>query len=102
MSRSLRTAGGSKPIPASSGRTPLPPSGDIEIGWHLHPDAWGHGYAAEAAARVLAHAFACGLDKVVAVTNIANTASQTVAKRNGMSHLGRPPATTTQPASSTP
>ncbi|WP_434743234.1 GNAT family N-acetyltransferase [Micromonospora sp. SH-82] len=25
---------------------------DIEVGWHLHPDSWGRGYATEAA-RVL-------------------------------------------------
>lgn len=78
-----------KPIPASSHRSPLPPSGDIEIGWHFHPDAWGHGYATEAASRVLRHAFASGLPEVVAVTNRANTASNAVAKRIGMIHTGR-------------
>ena len=77
-----------KPIPASSDQTPLPPSGDIEIGWHFHPDAWGHGYATEAASRVLKHAFASGLSEVIAVTNQANTASQAVAKRIGMIHTG--------------
>lgn len=78
-----------KPIPASSDQTPLPPSGDIEIGWHFHPDAWGHGYATEAGARGLAHAFDAGLDEVVAVTNVANTASQRVATRIGMIHQGQ-------------
>lgn len=78
-----------KPIPASSDATPLPPSGDIEIGWHFHPDAWGHGYATEAAARVLAHAFDAGLPEVVAVTHEANTASQAVAARIGMTHKGK-------------
>ena len=77
-----------KPIPASSDRTPLPPSGDIEIGWHFHPDAWGHGYATEAASRVLEHAFDSELPKVVAVTSPANTASQAVAERIGMRHQG--------------
>ncbi|PWJ54617.1 Protein N-acetyltransferase, RimJ/RimL family [Quadrisphaera granulorum] len=77
-----------KPIPASAPTTPLPPSGDIEIGWHFHPDAWGHGYASEAAARVLQHAFDSGLQQVVAVTNPANTASQAVARRIGMAHRG--------------
>ncbi|WP_231556335.1 GNAT family N-acetyltransferase [Cryobacterium sp. MLB-32] len=32
-----------------------------EIGWHLHPYAWGHGYASEATHVVLAHAFSMGL-----------------------------------------
>ena len=79
-----------KPIPASgrSGAAPQP-SGDTEIGWHLHPDYWGNGYAVEAAGAVLAHAFASGLDRVVAVTNPANTASQRVCTRIGMTHLGR-------------
>lgn len=68
---------------------PLLPSGDIEIGWHLHPAAWGNGYATEAAARGLKHAFDSGLDNVVAVTSPDNVASQNVARRIGMSHQGR-------------
>lgn len=76
-----------KPIPAS-GEEPLQPSVDIEIGWHLHPDHWGNGYASEAAGAVLSHAFASGLEQVVAVTNPANVASQNVCRRLGMEHLG--------------
>jgi RimJ/RimL family protein N-acetyltransferase len=82
-----------KSIPASdSPDTPndrAVPSGDTEIGWHFHPDRWGNGYAVEAAKTVLAHAFAAGLDRVVAVTNPANHASQRVCTRIGMRHLGR-------------
>ena len=78
-----------KPIPASGPEEPRRPSGDIEIGWHFHPDAWGHGYATEAAGRVLAHAFDSGLTRVVAVTNPANSASQQVCRRIGMTHEGR-------------
>jgi RimJ/RimL family protein N-acetyltransferase len=77
-----------KSIPASSQETPLPPSADIEIGWHLHPEAWGHGYATEAATRVLDHAFSSGLNRVVAVTYPANRASQAVAQRIGMVAAG--------------
>lgn len=73
-----------KPIPASGPTEPLEASGDIEIGWHLHPNAWGNGFATEAAARVLAHAFLSGLQRVVAVTNPANYASQAVCARIGM------------------
>jgi RimJ/RimL family protein N-acetyltransferase len=78
-----------KPIPASGDQTPLPSSGDIEIGWHFHPDAWGQGFATEAGARGLAHAFDAGLAEVVAVTNVANMASQRVALRIGMIHRGQ-------------
>ncbi|WP_269939605.1 GNAT family N-acetyltransferase [Arthrobacter sp. HY1533] len=76
-----------KPIPAS-GEEPLAPSDDVEIGWHFHPDHWGSGYASEAATAVLEHAFAAGLPHVVAVTNSANEASQSVCRRIGMEHQG--------------
>ncbi|WP_309484145.1 GNAT family N-acetyltransferase [Pseudarthrobacter sp. NS4] len=78
-----------KSIPASGGSLPLQPSGDTEIGWHFHPDHWGHGYATEAAAAVLAYAFEGGLPKVVAVTAPANTASQNVCTRIGLVHQGQ-------------
>jgi RimJ/RimL family protein N-acetyltransferase len=86
-----------KDLPASSGPDasgagssgePLGPSGDTEIGWHLHPDAWGRGYASEAAQRVLQHAFDGGVERVLAVTHPLNTASQRVALLIGMSDLG--------------
>ncbi len=78
-----------KSIPASGESLPLQPSGDTEIGWHFHPHHWGNGYATEAAAAVLAHALASGLQKVVAVTAPANTASQKVCLRIGLKHLGQ-------------
>ncbi|GAB3190147.1 GNAT family N-acetyltransferase [Nesterenkonia suensis] len=61
---------------------------DTEIGWHLHPDAWGHGYATQAARALLAHARRSGLTEVVAVTHRRNQASQRVAERIGMVHQG--------------
>jgi RimJ/RimL family protein N-acetyltransferase len=78
-----------KSIPASGDSLPLQPSGDTEIGWHLHPGHWGQGFASEAAAAVLEYAFAVGLTRVVAVTAPANTASQKVCGRIGMRHLGQ-------------
>ena len=77
-----------KPIPLSAGQPSGRPN-DVEIGWHLHPDAWGHGYATEAAQAVLDDAFNRGLAKIVAVTNPDNHASQSVCRRLGMTHLGR-------------
>jgi RimJ/RimL family protein N-acetyltransferase len=65
------------------------PSGDIEIGWHLSPQAWGRGYATEAATRVLEQAWTLGLEEVFAVTYPENTPSQAVCLRLGMTPLGR-------------
>lgn len=76
-----------KPIPWSAGTDTGQPE-DIEIGWHFHPNAWGRGYATEAAAAVLAHAFRSELPKVVAVTYPDNIASQHVARRIGMTYAG--------------
>lgn len=78
-----------KPIPLSDGESPHQEGADdVEVGWHLHPDAWGNGYATEAAAAVLDHAFDQGLSRVVAVTYPQNLASQAVCRRLGMTHLG--------------
>ncbi|WP_249998758.1 GNAT family N-acetyltransferase [Actinoplanes sp. M2I2] len=77
-----------KPIPRSSG-APVDGPAEVEIGWHLHPDAWGRGYATEAAAAVLDDAFSRGLAWVFAVTHPDNHASQAVCRRLGMTHLGR-------------
>ena len=62
--------------------------GEVEIGWHLHPDAWGHGYASEAARAVLAHGFAGGLPEIIAVAHTDNDASIAVMRRIGMTDCG--------------
>jgi RimJ/RimL family protein N-acetyltransferase len=62
--------------------------GEVEIGWHLHPDSWGHGYATEAARAVLAHGFAAGLPEIIAVAHTNNDASIAVMQRLGMTDLG--------------
>lgn len=62
--------------------------GEVEIGWHLHPDSWGRGYASEAARAVLGHAFAHGLPEVLALTHLDNGPSQAVAARLGMESRG--------------
>ncbi|MBG0567598.1 GNAT family N-acetyltransferase [Actinoplanes aureus] len=68
---------------------PMEPADETEIGWHLHPDAWGNGYATEAANAVLAYAARMGLPTVLAVSYPENTASQAVCRRLGMRHLGQ-------------
>jgi len=69
---------------------PLPNGvGEVEVGWHLHPDSWGHGYATEAARAVIEQGFAAGLPEVYAVVRPGNEASLAVCARLGMAPLGR-------------
>ncbi|SDH05317.1 GNAT family N-acetyltransferase [Klenkia brasiliensis] len=69
---------------------PLPNGvGEFEVGWHLHPDSWGHGYATEAAAAVVQRAFEDGLPEVYAVVRPGNEPSMAVCRRLGMEPLGR-------------
>jgi RimJ/RimL family protein N-acetyltransferase len=62
--------------------------GEVEIGWHLHPDSWGRGYASEAATAVLQHGFDGGLGEILAVTHTDNEPSMAVCRRLGMDDLG--------------
>jgi RimJ/RimL family protein N-acetyltransferase len=69
---------------------PLPNGvGEVEVGWHLHPDSWGHGYATEAARAVIERAFDAGLPEVYAVVRPGNEASLAVCRRLAMTPLGR-------------
>jgi RimJ/RimL family protein N-acetyltransferase len=68
---------------------PLPDGdGEVEIGWQLHPDSWGNGFASEAAGAVLERAFANGLPEVWAVLYLDNHRSAAVCRRIGMELLG--------------
>lgn len=59
----------------------------VEIGWRLVRSSWGHGYASEAARRVLAFAFEdLGLAEVVSFTSVTNVRSQAVMRRIGMTN----------------
>jgi len=61
------------------------PLGMMEVGWRLREDAWGQGYAKEAATASLNLAFErYGADEVVALTVARNTASWGLMKRLGM------------------
>lgn len=69
---------------------PLPNGvGEVEVGWHLHPDSWGHGYATEAAEAVIDRAFQAGVPEVYAVVRPGNEPSLAVCRRLGMRPLGR-------------
>jgi RimJ/RimL family protein N-acetyltransferase len=64
------------------------PTGLVEVGWHLHPQHQGRGLATEAAGALLALAGKAGIDQVLAITDLDNTASQRVATRLGMTDEG--------------
>lgn len=56
----------------------------LELAYHLRPDAWGHGYATEAAAACLQHAFdALGATRVVALIDPHHMASRRVIDKLG-------------------
>ena len=62
---------------------------DVEVGWNLHPDQWGHGYATEAARALLEHGFGTlGLAEIHAVAYAGNDPSFAVMERLGMTRQG--------------
>ena len=71
------------PLDDAGGPTDL-----VEIGWHLHPDEQGRGYATEAAQALLDRAAAAGIADVLALTDLDNGPSQRVAARLGMEDEG--------------
>lgn len=65
----------------------LPIGGDIEIGWRLRRDAWGQGYAREAALASLHWAWDnLSVPRVIAMTVPANRRSWGLMERIGMVH----------------
>lgn len=69
--------------PVDLGATPI--NDEVEIGWRLKRDAWGRGYAREAAAAVLGWGFGDGgLARIVAMTTAANSRSWRLMERLGM------------------
>ncbi|RPF71371.1 GNAT family N-acetyltransferase [Aurantiacibacter spongiae] len=59
--------------------------GMVEIGWRLRREAWGHGYAREAAEASLDEGFArFGADEIIALTVEGNIASRTLMRRLGL------------------
>ncbi|HSE07506.1 MAG TPA: GNAT family N-acetyltransferase [Nocardioidaceae bacterium] len=65
------------------------PDGRYEVGWHFHPDSWGHGYATETARAAITWGFGHGLEEIFAVVRPDNTASLNVCKRLDMREHGR-------------
>jgi RimJ/RimL family protein N-acetyltransferase len=58
---------------------------EVEVGWRLAHEHWGHGYATEAATGWLDHAFGpLDLPRVISITDRPNVRSLAVMRRLGM------------------
>nr|WP_130343711.1 GNAT family N-acetyltransferase [Herbihabitans rhizosphaerae] len=67
----------------------LPPGHeDLEIGWQLHPDVWGNGYASEATYALAGWAFSHDVDEIFAVVRPDNARAAATVRRNGMLWVG--------------
>jgi RimJ/RimL family protein N-acetyltransferase len=67
----------------------LPPyEDDLEISWQLRPDAWGQGYATEAASALVKWAFTQDIDELFAVARPKNQRAIATATRLGMQWVG--------------
>ena len=59
----------------------------LEVGWRLARQAWGHGYASEAARAAVGFAFErLGIDELVSQTSVGNVRSRRVMERLGMTY----------------
>jgi RimJ/RimL family protein N-acetyltransferase len=67
----------------------LPPfEEDLELSWQLRPEAWGKGYASEAARALAKWAFTQDIDELFAVARPTNTRAISTARRVGMEWVG--------------
>lgn len=64
-------------------------AGGFEIGYWVHPDHVGRGYATAGAAALAAEAFRIGADRVEIVHDVANVRSGAIPRRLGFSEVGR-------------
>ncbi|HTT83048.1 MAG TPA: GNAT family N-acetyltransferase, partial [Rhizomicrobium sp.] len=65
-----------------------PVAGEIEIGWRLRADAWGQGYAYEAATASLAWAWRnLSCPRVIAYLAVGNVRSRRLMERLGMARV---------------
>ena len=60
--------------------------GEVEIGWALHPDVWGRGYATEASVVCRDYVLAQVRPRVIALIVPDNVRSIAVAERLGLAH----------------
>ena len=67
---------------------PLHPDEEFEIGWALHRQAWGQGYAVESGLILARWAFDQGIEQVIALVRPANTRAAAMVRRIGMDWVG--------------
>jgi len=68
---------------------PLPPGNeDLEIGWQLHPDTWGNGYATETTHALATWAFSQDVQEIFAVVRPGNARAAATVRNNGMHWVG--------------
>lgn len=58
--------------------------GEIEVGYVLKPDYWGHGFATEITQVSLDVGFGLGLRRIIGIAQAANVASRRVMEKCGM------------------
>ena len=63
--------------------------GQIEVIWRLRADAWGNGYAPEAAQACLTLAAKLGIEEAIAFTAVTTRRSQRVMQKIGMECVGQ-------------
>ena len=61
---------------------------DLEIGWQLTPQAWGHGYASETTHALADWAFHHDVGEIFAVVRPGNVRAAATVRRNGMEWVG--------------
>lgn len=63
---------------------------EVEVGYQLHKKYWGHGYATEITSALIEWGFNhLRLNRIVAVIQPENQASQRVLEKSGMHYLGK-------------
>jgi RimJ/RimL family protein N-acetyltransferase len=67
---------------------PLAPDEEFEVGWAVHPQAWGHGYATESGLALARWAFDQGIEQVIALVRPSNSRAAAVVRRIGMEWVG--------------
>ena len=61
----------------------------VEVGWSIHPDRWGEGFAPEAARASVAWGFeVCDLEEIVSFAVPDNARSRRVMEKIGMRPTG--------------